>query len=198
MAPPALRAAVAGAEGRLGGVMSQRYLFVSQPIPVYATVLNVPLLREEAPMRVLSLSLVGGILLTSGTALAELPAYYVGAGVRTGFGDPTSAVINAKVQLTRFDDVGVSVRPELILGDVTEFRLPVTVEAQITNGIYPFVGAGIAVNTDGLNRTDPMITGGADFALTRDITLKTELNLIFQTGISDTDLEFVSTLNYTF
>ncbi len=150
-------------------------------------------------MRILSLALLsGGLLLSGGAALAELPAYYVGAGVRTGFGDPTSAVLNAKVQITQFDNVGFSVRPELMLGNVTEFRLPITVETEVYRGVYPFVGAGIAVNTDGLNRTDPMVTGGVDAAVARDLLLKLELNVIFQTAISDTDLEFVSTLNYRF
>jgi len=150
-------------------------------------------------MRVLSLSVVGGILLTTGgTALADMPAYYVGAGVRTGFGDPTSAVIDAKIQLTRFDSVGLSVRPELFVGSLTEFRLPVTVETKLADGVYPFVGAGIAVNTDGLNKTDPMITSGVDLTLINHVVLKTEFNLIFQTAINDSDLEFISTLNYSF
>jgi hypothetical protein len=150
-------------------------------------------------MRTLSLALLSsGVFLSGGAALAELPAYYVGAGVRTGFGDPTSAVLNAKVQVTQFDNVGVSVRPELMLGDITEFRLPVTVETEAYRGVYPFVGAGIAVNTDGLNRTDPMVTGGVDAAVARNLLLKLELNVIFQTAVSDTDLEFVSTLNYRF
>ncbi|MCS6812103.1 MAG: hypothetical protein NZ772_00790 [Cyanobacteria bacterium] len=150
-------------------------------------------------MRALWSSLLGSsIVLTGGVALADMPAYYVGAGVRTGFNDPTSAVINAKVQITRFDGVGLSVRPAVFLGNVTEVRVPLTAETKLTDGIYPFLGAGVAVNTDGLNKTDPMITGGLDLGLSKNVVVKTELNLIFQTGINDTDLEFVSTLNYSF
>jgi len=107
-------------------------------------------------------------------------------------------VINAKIRLTQFNDASFSVRPGLFLGDVTEFRLPLTVEAEIAPGFSPYIGGGIAVNTDGLNKIDPMIMGGLDTSLTTNLVLKLELNLIFQTNINDSDAEFVSTLNYVF
>lgn len=149
-------------------------------------------------MQVRYLAWLSGVLLTAGAAVAETPANYVGAGVRTGLGDPTSAVINAKVRLTTFDNASLSIRPEVFLGDITEVRLPLTLETEIVTGLSPYIGGGIAINTDGLNQIDPMVTGGLDTSLANNLVLKLEVNLVFQTNINDTDTEFVSTLNYAF
>jgi hypothetical protein len=146
-----------------------------------------------------------GVMVTgleqTGTALAEPsankpPAYYLGAGVRTGFNDNTLAVLDSKVKLTDLGDLTLSTRPALFLGDDVEVRWPITVEGTAARGLYPFGGAGIAYNVDGRSNVDPMLTGGLDIGLAQRLVMNLELNVIFKSA--DTDTEFAATLNYSF
>jgi hypothetical protein len=150
------------------------------------------------------IGLLGGAMVGAlgpvGAALADQsaskpPAYYVGAGVRTGFNDNTLAVLDSKVKLTDLGDVTLSTRPALLLGDDVEIRVPLTVEGAAARGLYPFGGAGIAYNIDGRSKVDPILTGGLDIGIAQRLILNLELNVIFKSA--DTDTEFAATLNYS-
>ncbi|NMF85796.1 hypothetical protein [Nodosilinea sp. P-1105] len=62
--------------------------------------------------------------------------------------------------------------------------------------IYPYAGGGIAYNADGSSRVDPMITGGIDIGVARNLVLDLNLNMLFQPG--GTDTEFTASINYAF
>jgi len=149
---------------------------------------------------------LGGILSQSSIALAEsppsaqVPAYYVGAGIRGGKGDATAAVIDSKIKLTDLGDLTLSTRPSLLMGGYdTEWRLPFTVEGQKNaHGFALFGGGGLAYNMDDLDEVDAMLTGGMDLALNRRLIVNLTINFIWQSAISDDDTEFLATLNYGF
>ena len=119
-------------------------------------------------------------------------------GIRTLLNDPTSAVLGAKVKVAEIGKLGLSVRPEVLFGKDIEARFTVTGERELGVDLYPFLGVGVAVNTDQTNAIDPMISGGFDGRLHHQISMKLEGRLIFQTTINDTDLEFIVSLNYAF
>ncbi|MDJ0707367.1 MAG: hypothetical protein QNJ46_29185 [Leptolyngbyaceae cyanobacterium MO_188.B28] len=130
-------------------------------------------------------------------ALAESPNAYLGAGIRAGFNDDVGALIDSKVKVFPLGDaLSISVRPELLLGNDTELRLPISLDAEIDQGVYPFAGVGVAYNADGSSDFDPMATAGLDLGLNSHWVLSTELNVIFKSG--DTDTEFIGSLNYAF
>ena len=132
-------------------------------------------------------------------AWADSPNHYVGVGIRTGFNDSTSAVIDSKLKLTDLsatNEVSASIRPALLIGNDTEFRLPLSFETEVGQGVSPFIGGGIAYNVDGQSAVDPMATLGIDINLSRDIILNLEGNFIFQA--SDTDTELMASINYAF
>lgn len=130
---------------------------------------------------------------SAGAALADPPDYYVGAGIRAGLNDSTAAVLNSKAKVADLGDFSLSVRPELMVGNEFEMRLPLTVEGQLDQGIYPYAGAGIAYTG---SKVDPMATVGADLGITNNLVLDVELNVIFKAG--NTDTELVAALNYAF
>lgn len=136
------------------------------------------------------------VLVPAGAALADPPAYYVGAGVRGGFNDDFAGVISSKAEFLELGEMSLSARPAIIIGDDFELRLPLSVEGEVYDGIYPYAGAGIAYNQDGNSDIDPMITGGVDFAVAERLYVGATANAIFRTG--DTDFELIGTLNYAF
>lgn len=139
-----------------------------------------------------------GTLSAAGAAKAEPPAYYVGGGIRAGLNDSTAAALNSKIRMADLGDLSLSIRPELFIGNDIEGRLPLTLETSLNNVVHPYGGAGLAYNTDGLSAVDPMLTAGVDLAINQNLVFDVELNVIFQTNISDTDAELVGTLNYAF
>jgi hypothetical protein len=146
------------------------------------------------------LSLLGMLataLVGSTPAMAQTsPAYYVGAGARFGFNDNVSFVLDSKAKIAGFGDFSLSARPSVFLGSNAELRLPISVEAPVHEGIYPYGGAGVAYNADGDSRFDPMLTGGVDMHMGGSLYLDVGLNVIFKPG--NTDAEFATTLNYQF
>ncbi len=149
---------------------------------------------------------LGSILAQSTIALAEtapsteIPAYYVGAGIRGGKGDAIAAVIDSKIKLTDLGDRTFSTRPALLMGGYdTEWRLPFTIDGQKNkHGISWFGGGGLAYNMDNLDEVDGMLTGGMDMALNRRLILSLAINFIWQSAISDDDTEFYASINYGF
>ncbi len=142
-----------------------------------------------------ALAMVTGI---ANAVLADPPGYYVGAGVRTGLNDSTAFVIDSKLRLTDLDNTSLSVRPAVLFADDVELRLPLTLEGTLDEGIYPYLGAGVAYNADGLSNLDPMVTGGVDLNVLDNFVVDLQLNVIFESGVNDTDTEFIATLNYLF
>jgi hypothetical protein len=128
--------------------------------------------------------------------LAKPADNYVGVGVRGGFGDDTDAIVNAKFKITDFGGVSLSGRPAVFLGDYTEFRLSLTGEREIAPGWAPFLGGGLATNTDKSGEVNPMLTAGLDVQVSDRFVLQVGGNLIFQSN--DTDKELTATVNYLF
>ncbi|MGB3309277.1 MAG: hypothetical protein WBG32_22105 [Nodosilinea sp.] len=127
----------------------------------------------------------------------QVPDYYVGAGIRAGFNDSTSFVLDSKAKIT---DLGartsVSARPSLVFDNGTELRLPISVDYTLDQGLYPYAGAGVAYNADGRSAVDPMITAGLDWGITRSVVIDLNGSVLFKPG--DTDTEITATVNYAF
>lgn len=139
--------------------------------------------------------------LTTPAALAEPADYYpadysVGAGIRAGFNDDVAAVMNAKVKITDLGTISLSGRPAVFFSDEVEFRLAITGEGDVASRWSPFFGGGIAINAEGTEKVDPLLTTGLDFQVAEDIGLQVGGNLIFKSN--DTDVEMTATVNYTF
>ncbi|MBE9158365.1 hypothetical protein IQ265_16230 [Nodosilinea sp. LEGE 06152] len=127
----------------------------------------------------------------------QAPEYYVGAGIRAGFNDSTSFVIDSKAQVLELGArTTLSVRPALVFDNGTELRLPLSVDYALDQGLYPYAGAGVAYNADGRSAIDPMITAGLDWGITRRVVIDINGSVLFKP--SDTDAEITATVNYAF
>ncbi len=127
----------------------------------------------------------------------QVPDYYVGAGVRAGFNDSTSFVIDSKAKITELGDrTTLSVRPSLVFDNSTELRLPISIDYALDQALYPYAGAGVAYNADGRSAIDPMITAGLDWGITRSVVIDFNASMLFKP--SDTDAEITATVNYAF
>ncbi len=138
-----------------------------------------------------------GAIAAPDTLAQQRPDYYVGAGVRAGFNDNTSFVIDSKAKITDLGNAAtLSVRPAIVFDSSTELRLPISVDFAATRSLYPYAGAGIAYNADGQSTVDPMITGGLDWSVARNLVLDLNANVLFKPG--NTDTELTATINYSF
>jgi hypothetical protein len=132
--------------------------------------------------------------------------YGFGGGIRAGMytGDSTAGMITARLGYKLDDNFALSLRPSGIFGPNNnnnnndnnnndysgfEFRLPLTFDLFYNSLVSPYLGGGIATNTDNLGYTDGMLTGGIDINVTKWITVGLNINYIFQTNIDDTDWE---------
>jgi len=135
--------------------------------------------------------------------------YGVGGGIRAGMytGDSTAGMITGRLGYKLDDNFSLSLRPSGIFGPNNdnannnnnnnnnddyngfEFRLPLTFDLFYNSLFSPYLGGGIATNTDNLGYTDGMLTGGLDINVTKWITVGLNINYIFQTNIDDTDWE---------
>jgi hypothetical protein len=136
----------------------------------------------------------------------------VGGGVRAGVytGDPTNALITTRFGYKLDDNFSLSLRPTNIFSTSNnnnnnnnflsnnEFRLPLTFDLFHSSFVSPYIGGGIATNTDGLGYTDGMFTGGLDLNLTKYLTIGLNLNYIYQNNIDDTDWEALGMLYLRF
>ncbi|WP_275335021.1 hypothetical protein [Nodosilinea sp. PGN35] len=148
----------------------------------------------------LHVALVSAVVVGAGAApvqAQQVPDYYVGAGVRAGFNDSTSFVIDSKAKITELGDrTTLSVRPSLVFDNSTELRLPISVDYALDQALYPYAGAGVAYNADGRSAVDPMITAGLDWGITRSVVIDFNASMLFKPG--DTDAEITATVNYAF
>lgn len=131
--------------------------------------------------------------------------YGIGGGIRAGMytGDSTAGMITGRLGYKLDDNFSLSLRPSGIFGpnndngnnnnnndyNGLEFRLPLTFDLFYNSLFSPYLGGGIATNTDNLGYTDGMLTGGLDINVTKWITIGLNVNYIFQTNIDDTDWE---------
>jgi len=134
----------------------------------------------------------------------------IGGGARIGFGEPTYPLIYGRLGRIVNEDVAISLRPRYIFGNIDEqgksnnegvFQMPLTVNLRPTSWISPYLGAGIATNTDSTGKTDAMMTLGADISLSRNISIDLGLNYIFQSSNLDAnnrDLELDALIYWSF
>jgi hypothetical protein len=135
----------------------------------------------------------------------------VGGGIRAGIytGDPTNGLLTTRFGYKLDDNFSLSLRPTNIFSSYdnnnndnfwsnNEFRLPLTVDLFHGFLLSPYIGGGIATNTDGLGYTDGMFTGGLDVNITKYLTIGLNLNYIYQTNIDDTDWEALGMLYLRF
>lgn len=138
----------------------------------------------------------------------------VGAGVRAGVytGDPTNALLTTRFGYKLDNNFSLSLRPTTIFSDYSnnnnnnnnnffnnsELRLPLTLDLFHSTLFSPYIGGGVATNTDGLGYTDGMFTGGLDINITKYLTVGLNVNYIYQTNIDDTDWEALGMLYLRF
>ena len=146
---------------------------------------------------------------TRGT-IENVGIYGIGGGVRFGAGDSTNGVITGRIGYKLNDTTAVSVRPSWIFyGNNNNnnnnnnyidgsLRLPLTVDFNRRGFVSPYLGGGIATNTDNTGATNGMLTGGLDLNIHENVTLGLNVNYIFQTDINDTDCEAMTLLYLKF
>jgi hypothetical protein len=133
----------------------------------------------------------------------------LGGGVQTGggTGDRWTGVLTTRIGYKLNDNLALSLRPSFIFGntdlegnpnDQGAFQMPLTLDLFRRSLVSPYVGAGIATNTDSTGDIDPMITGGLDINLSRHLTLGLNVNYIIQSQISDTDWAAMTLVYFRF
>ncbi len=120
---------------------------------------------------------------------------YVGIGIRAGLNDDAAAVVDSKLEIVPFNQVSVSVRPAILIGDDVEGRLPVSLDYALAEQVLFFGGGGFAYTFDSSD-FEPMVTGGLDMAISERLILNVEGNLIFKSD--DADAEVAASINWLF
>lgn len=112
---------------------------------------------------------------------------YIGIGGSLGLSGDTGIgqggfMINSKIGLTPT----ISFRPAVIIGDSTDFLLPLTYDFIIQSTdpfsripFAPFLGGGVAFSTDGDNTVGFLLTGGTDFPISRQFVANAAVNAGF-------------------
>lgn len=108
------------------------------------------------------------------------------------------------------ENVALSLRPRYIFGNVDRqgrsnnegaFQMPVTLDFAPGFLLSPYLGGGIATNTDSTGKTNGMISGGVDLSINKHIKIDLGINYIFQQDSVDSnsrDIEFTSVLYFIF
>ena len=133
-----------------------------------------------------------------------------GGGARIGIGEPTYPLIYGRLGRIVNEDVAISLRPRYIFGNIDEqgksnnegaFQMPLTINLKPASWLSPYLGVGIATNTDSTGKTNAMMSLGADISLSRNIAIDLGLNYIFQSSSLDTnnrDLELDALIYWRF
>ncbi|MFB2971798.1 hypothetical protein ACE1CD_22780 [Aerosakkonema sp. BLCC-F183] len=127
---------------------------------------------------------------------------YLGVGGNLGLTGDTALgdsgfTIFSKIGLTRV----FSVRPSVVIGDDTDFIIPVTydfpVQAEPFQRINfaPYVGAGVIISTDGDSNLGFALTGGVDVPISNQFTATAAVTAGF---IDTTDLGIMLGIGYNF
>ncbi|MCS5697526.1 outer membrane beta-barrel protein [Cyanobium sp. FGCU-52] len=139
----------------------------------------------------------------------------IGGGVRFGAGDTTNGLVTGRVGYKLNGSTAISVRPSYIIYGTNNnnnnnnnnndnstvdgaLRLPLTVDFNRRGFVSPYIGGGIATNTDNTGTTNGMLTGGLDLNIHENVTLGLNVNYIFQSDINDTDWEAMTLLYLKF
>jgi len=131
--------------------------------------------------------------------MAPAPSRWIvglGAGARIGFGEPTYPELFGRVGYAATNDVGVSIRPRYIFGNIDlagnrnsegAFQMPITIDVKPLGPVNPYFGAGIATNTDSTGETNGMVSGGIDIRLMKNLRADASINYIFESSKYDED-----------
>jgi opacity protein-like surface antigen len=134
----------------------------------------------------------------------------IGGGARIGSGEPTYPMVYGRLGRKLDSNVGLSMRPRYIFGNSDlqgqsnsegAFQLPFTLDFRPTSWLSPYLGGGIATNTDTTGKTDGMVSLGADLSIGRNLAIDLGVNYIFQSSSVDStsgDLEFTTVLYLRF
>lgn len=130
---------------------------------------------------------------------------YIGIGGNIGFGGDSGLgtgnfAILSKVGITR----NLSIRPAALVGDGLTFLLPATVDFPIAAstdvdnariGFAPFIGGGVAIDTDNDGNVQPLVTAGVDVPITNQFTANASVNVSFP---DDTEVGVILGIGYNF
>lgn len=134
----------------------------------------------------------------------------VGGGARIGTGEPTYPMVYGRLGRKLGGTTSLSLRPRYIFGNSDlrgrsngqgAFQMPLTLDLKATSWLTPYVGAGIATNTDSTGQTNGMLSFGADIGLGRNLAIDLGANYIIQPANVDSngrDIEFTSVLYLRF
>jgi hypothetical protein len=134
----------------------------------------------------------------------------IGAGARIGSGEPTYPMVYGRLGRMLDSNIALSLRPRYIFGNSDlqvrsnsegAFQMPLTLDFKLTPWLSPYLGGGIATNTDSTGKTNGMLSLGADISISRHIAIDLGLNYVFQSDSIDSngrDLEFTSVLYVRF
>ena len=133
-----------------------------------------------------------------------------GGGARIGIGEPTYPEVYGRLSRIIDQNIAISVRPRYIFGNIDRqgqsnsdgaFQLPLTLDLKPLSWFSPYLGGGIATNTDSSGKTNGMLSFGTDISIGRKFSLDIGANYIFQSNIYDNnnrDIEFSTVLYYRF
>lgn len=136
------------------------------------------------------------------------PFLGLGGGARIGIGEPTYPMIYGRAGVQLSPDIAISLRPYYIFGNSNQagkrnnqgaFQAPLTLDLATRSWISPYIGVGIAANTDSNGKTDPMLSAGVDLKVVGGLYLAVGLNYILESTDPDGhDYEALSVLYYRF
>jgi opacity protein-like surface antigen len=107
-------------------------------------------------------------------------------------------------------NTSLSLRPRYIFGNSDlqgrsnnegAFQMPLTLDLKATSWLNPYLGGGIATNTDSTGQTNGMVSLGADISISRNLAIDLSVNYIIQSNADDSndrDIEFTSVLYLRF
>lgn len=132
----------------------------------------------------------------------------IGGGARIGIGEPTFGMVYGRLGHELNKNVSLSLRPAYVFGNSDgqgtrnnqgAFQMPLTLDIQPNAKVSPYIGAGIATNTDSNGNTQAMVSAGVDISVAKHISLVAGLNYIIQSSDSDgRDLEALTALYFRF
>jgi hypothetical protein len=133
----------------------------------------------------------------------------IGGGVGWGgqTGENTSGVLTGRLGYKLSEAFALSLRPSYIWGNRDmngdynnegSFQLPLTVDLFPDFVVSPYLGVGLATNTDSTGATDGMITGGLDINVLEHLTIGLNLNYVIQSAVNDTDWEAMTLIYLKF
>jgi opacity protein-like surface antigen len=134
----------------------------------------------------------------------------IGGGARIGAGEPTYPMVYGRLGHMLNRDAALSLRPRYIFGNSNQlgrsnsegaFQMPLTLDVKPTSWLSPYLGGGIATNTDSTGQTNGMLSLGADISISRNLAIDLGMNYIFQPNAIDStngDFEFTSVLYLRF